>query len=229
VLNEKRRELGTMKLQRMNKRSRAFTLIEVLVVIVGVAAILLWLSLPSGPRAGAKAVRINCENNLKQVGLAFRVWEGDNGDHYPMKGLTNELGVMEVPKATDVFRYFQVMSNELSNPKVLICPTDKRSEADSFTLLNNTNTSYFVGLDAADESDTNMLLTGDRNLVVDGVSVGAGLLTLGSTNQVGWSGTMHKNAGNIGLADGSVQQLTSSGLQAAIAHSGTNLNRLAVP
>jgi len=212
----------------MNKRSRAFTLIEVLVVIVGVIAILLWLSLPSGPRAGAKAVRINCVNNLKQVGLAFRVWEGDNNDHFPMKGITNRLGDMERPNPTNMFRNFQVMSNELSNPIVLICPTDRRKPAKDLASLKNENLSYFVGLDA-DETFPAMLLAGDRNLVVDGVSVGAGLLTLGATNQVGWSAKMHNFGGNVGLADGSVQQVTSSGLLRLIANSGTNVNRLAVP
>jgi prepilin-type processing-associated H-X9-DG protein len=217
-----------MKLQRKNQAGRAFTLIEVLVVIVGVAAILLWLSLPSGPRAGAKAVRINCASNLKQVGLAFRVWDGDNNDHFPMKGITNRFGVMELPNPTNVFRYFQVMSNELNNPLVLICPTDRRKSSKDLASLKNENISYFVGLDA-DETQPNMLLAGDRNLVVDGVAAGPGLLTLTSTNQVGWSAKMHNFAGNVGLADGSVQQLTSSGLQRLLANSGTNVNRLAVP
>jgi prepilin-type N-terminal cleavage/methylation domain-containing protein/prepilin-type processing-associated H-X9-DG protein len=215
-----------LKLLKIEKGNRALTLIEVLVVIVAVA-VLLALVAPLN-HVPTKAIRINCASNLKQVGLAFRVWEGDNGDHYPMQGFTNELGKIELPNASNLFRYFQVMSNELSVPKVIICPADKRTEADSFAVLNNTNISYFVGLDAV-ESLTNMLLTGDRNLVVDGVSVGAGLLTLGPRNHVGWSATMHKNAGNIGLADGSVQQVTSSGLQGAIAHSGTNVNRLMVP
>jgi prepilin-type processing-associated H-X9-DG protein len=228
VLNAKRRELRAMKLRRKNQENRAFTMIEVLVVIVGVAAILFWLSLPSGPRAGAKAIQINCVNNLKQTGLAFRVWEGDNNGHFPMKGIANRLGVMELPNPTNVFRYFQVMSNELNNPLVLICPTDRRKPAKDLASLKNENLSYFVGLDA-DEASPAMPLAGDRNLVVDGVSVGAGLLTLGPTNQVGWSATMHKKAGNVLMADGSVQQVTSLALQSLIANSGTNVHRLAVP
>jgi prepilin-type processing-associated H-X9-DG protein len=216
-----------MKLQRMNKRSRAFTAIDLMLVIVLVAVqVALVAPMFVHPRCGC--IRINCASNLKQVGLAYRVWEGDNGDHYPMRGFTNELGVSEVPKPSNMFRYFQVMSNELSNPKILICPADNRTEATNFTLLKNTNLSYFVGLDA-DETQPTMLLGGDRNLVFNGFAVRPGVLTLLTTNRIEWSGTIHKQGGNVLMADGSVQQVTSSGLQAAIAHSGTNVNRLAVP
>lgn len=172
--------------------------------------------------------RINCASNLKQVGLAYRVWEGDNGDHYPMRGFTNELGVVEVPKPSNMFRYFQVMSNELSNPKVIICPADTRTEATNFKVLSNTNLSYFVGLDA-DETQPTMLLGGDRDLIFNGVAVRPGVLTLLITNRIEWSGTIHKEGGNVLMADGSVQQVTSAGLRSLLANSGTNMNRLAVP
>lgn len=201
---------------------------EVLLIIVATAAILLWQLMQSGSHASPKAPRIKCASDLRQMGLAFLVWAGDNNNHFPMQSFTNTPGAMEFPNASNMFRYFQVMSNQLVDPKILICPTDRRKPAKDFSSLKNENLSYFVGFDAV-ESQTNMLLTGDRNLVVDGLAVGTGLLTLSATDQVGWSATMHKGGGNVGFADGSVQQLTSSGLRAAIAHSGTNVNRLAVP
>jgi len=214
-----------MRLRRTNKRNGALTLVEVVVAIVALAVIvaLILPMLAYTPHCGSP----NCASNLKQIGLAFRVWEGDNDNHYPMKGFTNVLGITEPAGTTNVFRYFYAMSNELS-PKELVCPADKRVAAASFPLLSNSNISYFVGLDA-DETQPNMLLAGDRNLVLNDAEVRAGLVTLSPASRVGWSGKMHKGLGYVCLADGSVQQVTSAGLQQLLANSGTNVNRLAVP
>jgi prepilin-type processing-associated H-X9-DG protein len=218
-----------MKLRTTNKRRQAWTLKEVLVVTF-ISVVLIGLILLEQPISSVKlkSPRIMCASNLQHVGVAFRDWEEDHNGHYPMQGFTNELGVMEYPKASNLFRCFQVMSNYLGDPKVLVCPVDDRKPARDFASLKNDNLSYFVGLDAM-ESQTNMLLAGDRNLVVDGVSVGPGLLTLTTTNRLGWTAAMHKGVGNVLMVDGSVRIGISSGLQQLIEHSGTNMNRLAVP
>src|SRR6202789_2340186 len=76
------------------KQKRAFTLIELLVVIA-LIAILAAMLLPALAAAKRKAQRINCVNNLKEVGLAFKIWEGDNSDHYPMAVSSSVGGGME--------------------------------------------------------------------------------------------------------------------------------------
>jgi hypothetical protein len=71
-------------------------------------------------KAKEKAMSIACVNNLKQFGLAVRTWALDNNQSNPPNVLS--------------------MSNELSTPKILVCPadTDRQVATDwsSFTMAN---------------------------------------------------------------------------------------------
>lgn len=92
-----------------------------------------------------------CITQLKQIGLAFRMWALDNGDHYPFNVSTRSGGTMELcAPGKDGFEeraavHFQVMSNELASPKILVCPADtSRHPAADFRNLQTANVSYFV-------------------------------------------------------------------------------------
>jgi prepilin-type N-terminal cleavage/methylation domain-containing protein/prepilin-type processing-associated H-X9-DG protein len=60
----------------------AFTLVELLVVIA-IIAILAAILLPVLNHAESRAKRIQCLNNLRQMGLAAQVYTGDNTEFFP--------------------------------------------------------------------------------------------------------------------------------------------------
>ena len=178
-------------------------------------------------------MRASCINNVKQVGLAFREWVQDHNDLYPMQVSVTGGGAMELAATGNVVAVFQVMSNELSNPRILCCPYDeKRSGATDFTSLAPANISYFVGLDAGTNHSGNRILCGDANLAVRGEPVKSGLLYLPSNAPVNWDDSradQHSTYGNLGLADGSVQEVRRFGFTEWLVKTGLSTNRLAIP
>jgi len=179
---------------------------------------------------------INCINNVKQVGLAFMMWTGDHNEKYPMEISVADGGTMELAATGDVLTTFQIMSNELSTPKILFCPADTIHTITNIWGVNFTarNVSYFIGLDA-NTNRSQAFLSGDSNFAIGGVPVKSGLLELPTNAPIAWTAARHKFGGSIGLADGSVGKLNSvlpvskEGLQKVLIQTGLATNRLALP
>ena len=217
-----------MKPSATDRRRLAFTLIEVLIVLaVLITAAMVFLPTIMRPRRVA-GPRINCVNNLKMVGLSYKVWELDNGERFPFDVPVAEGGAKEAAAAGNPALVFEVMSNELSTPKILVCMQDrKRVAATNFLALRSTNISYFVGLDATNTAPS-AFISGDRNLTNAG-GVSGGVLLASTNDPLSWTAALHQNCGNIGLADGSVQQFSTVRLREAIANTGFPTNRLLMP
>jgi prepilin-type processing-associated H-X9-DG protein len=229
-----------MKTFPSKQQRRAMTLFEVLIV-VAVLMLLVALLLPNLALHNGRAHRVSCVNNLKQAGLAFRIWAGDNNDHFPMAVSITNYGTMELVSSGLVFPHFQVMSNELNIPQILFCPEESnrtRTRANTFDLTatmagqvpftGNSNVSYFVGVDAQDAFPQN-LLAGDDHFTIDGSAAKPGILNLFATNSVRWVKPRHQGHGSIAFADGSVQTFDDRQFSQAIAVTGLTTNRLAMP
>ena len=109
----------------------AFTLIELL-VILAVSSQVFSVALIELNKQRRLAKRICCNCNLKQVGLSFRTWALDHKENYPMNVTTDAGGSMECFDTGETFRHFEIMSNDLSTPVILVCPQDSRRPAKAF-------------------------------------------------------------------------------------------------
>jgi hypothetical protein len=204
-------------------------MLEAVVVLFSLTVlfIVLWPAFTPSPR---KVLRFQCMNNLKQMGLAFRLWEGDHNDKYPMALSVTNGGAMEAVLAGDPMPVFQVMSNELATPKILVCPQDKRRHParDWITTLQSTNLSYFVNPDALEANPQDVMI-GDDNLEIRGVRLKSGLAQISTNDPILWTAGRHKYFGYFGVADGSAQLVGDPAIRSWFHLTNSTTVRLAIP
>jgi prepilin-type N-terminal cleavage/methylation domain-containing protein len=226
------------QVKKMKKLNSAFTLIELLVVIA-IIAILAGLLLPALAKAKAKAARINCVSNLKQIGIGFRMYSGDHDGKFPfdvpvVDGGTDGGGGPGGFNKGSSGAIFLAVSNELVSPKVVACSSDgARTKASSWDGSGGTtpyngdrHLSYFAGVDA-DEERPQTILSGDRNIYSPSepnpaptmpveVGISWNLAGLPANNFADFGARIHVRAGNVLLGDGSAQQFNRNSLEKQI-------------
>ena len=124
-------------------RRLAFTLIELLVVIA-IIAILAALLLPALAAAKSKAMKTQCLNNEKQLGVGFSLSTSDRGDMFPPAAMiaggngnlpgsltwdcyiNRYIGGRAPNNSADGGLYSAYMDEDSMAPKILLCPADPK-------------------------------------------------------------------------------------------------------
>jgi prepilin-type N-terminal cleavage/methylation domain-containing protein/prepilin-type processing-associated H-X9-DG protein len=174
---------------------RAFTVLE-LVVVIAIIAMLAALLTPAVASGRERARRVQCINNLRQIGLACKQYATDKNDRYP-----------EAPAATAVepTGNYMLLSNYLQNIAIIFkCPSDANKQVTNqitqMVVAGNPNCSYSYvrGLIDSYATHQDTPVAFDRAVGVDGQQLDTFI------DQTWVNGPHLNEGGNLLYADGHV-------------------------
>jgi hypothetical protein len=204
--------------------ARGFSRVEIVVLVPLLIAILFLIVGYSGSHR-RKQKQVHCVNNLKNIGLAFRIWNTSCSDDFPFNVAVESGGSEEY---TNLWQHFQTLTNNLSSPAVFVCPADKKATAKTWQSQRDQNISYFLGLGAA-ATYPQSFLSGDSGFEISGSPPTVNPFPLTAKTDIAYPKNVHRFTGNICMGDGSVQQLSNSRLKDATRNFGIETNLLLLP
>ncbi len=210
---------------RRRGKTHGFTRLEALVVLVLLALLFpLGLGLSGlGTHRGRRSENFRCVNNLKQLGISFRIFHEERP--------TGAALLPELRSGSDYYAALLARSNVLATPRILVCPSERatRAEANNWAefgsaRVRNRGISY-LAVPEARENEPGTVLFADRSLetrppltvfsyrspvaVLGGLGTNLEAIAQGAA----WTpDAMHRSKGHAAMADGSVQYLDNTRL-----------------
>jgi hypothetical protein len=223
-----------------HRKQHAFTRTDLL-ALTGACALLAAIAYSSLASVRPASNSALCVSNLRETGQAIRAWATDRHNRFPWQTPSPAGGTMDV----GTWRSFQVLSNEVSSPRVFVCPSDGRMPATDFGSslgglahpgFRNNSISYFISLDSFPDRPSHYL-SGDRHLAGGTPNQGCRFVSIAVTYGVGrdqalagriqWTNALHgPNLGNLAMNDGSVASGPSRTLQEIVMQMEPDVNYL---